>query len=80
MLAAGIARTRLLEKLYKVKEAKRRLLEATSTATCTGTLTAQAKKYSVSYLLNLIRKTLNAHMRIRNRRTYIYISNFHKHD
>ena len=48
MLAAGIARTRLLEKLYNAKEVKRRLLEATSTATCTGTLTAQAKKYSVS--------------------------------
>ena len=45
-----------MEKLYKAQEAKRRLLEATSTATSTGTFTAQARKSSVSYLLNLIRK------------------------
>ena len=33
MLAAALFRTRLLEKLEKAKEAKRRRLEATSTAT-----------------------------------------------
>ena len=48
MLAAGIVHVRLLEKLYKAKEAKRRLLEATSTATSTGTFTAQVRKSSVS--------------------------------
>ena len=37
---------------------KRRLLEATSTATSTGTFTAQARKSSVSKHLNFIRKTL----------------------
>ena len=36
------------------KEAKRRRLEATSTATST----AQARKSSIYYLLNFIRKTL----------------------
>ena len=57
---------------------KRRLLEATSTATSTGTFTASLE--SLPFLSsNLIRKTLNAHMRIRNRHMY-YISNFHKHD
>ena len=44
MLAAGIARTRLLEKLKKAKEAKRRRLEETST----DIFTVQARKYSVS--------------------------------
>ena len=44
MLAAGIVQDTLLEKLEKAKEAKRRLLEATST----GTFTAQARKSSVS--------------------------------
>ena len=48
MLATGIVRTRLLEKLEKAKEAKRRRLEATTTATSTGTFTAQARKSSVS--------------------------------
>ena len=41
-------RTRLLEKLEKAKEEKRRRLEATSTATSTGSFTAQARKSSVS--------------------------------
>ena len=70
----------MLEKLEKEKEAKRRRLEATSTATSTGTFTAQARKCSVSLLLNFIRKTLmrawvletdvrHACMGIRNRRT-----------
>ena len=38
----------MLEKLEKMKEAKRRLLEVTSTATSTDTFTAQARKSSVS--------------------------------
>ena len=51
---------------------KRRLLEATSTAISTSTFIARLE--SLPFLSsNLIRKTLNAHMRIRNRRTYIYI-------
>ena len=37
-----------MEKLEKVKEAKRRRLEATSTATSTGTFNAQARKCAVS--------------------------------
>ena len=48
MLAAGIVQTRLLEKLEKVKEAKRRRLEATSTATSTGLFTTRVRKSSVS--------------------------------
>ena len=58
-------------------------MEATSTATSTGTFTAQARKSSVSKLLNFNRKTLmhawileidvrHALMGIRNRRTYNY--------
>ena len=46
----------------RTKEAKRRQLKATftvtSTVTSTGTFTAQARKSSVSLLLNLICKTL----------------------
>ena len=38
---------RLLEKLDKVTEAKRIVLEATSTATSTGTFTTPARKPSV---------------------------------
>ena len=38
----------MLEKLEKVKEVKRRRLEATSTATSTGTFSAQARKSSDS--------------------------------
>ena len=49
-----MSRTRLLEKLEKAKEVKRRQLEATSTSTSTGTSTAHARKNSVSYLLNVI--------------------------
>ena len=41
-------RTSLLEKVEKVKEEKKRRLEATSTASITGTFTAQARKSSVS--------------------------------
>ena len=37
-----------MEKMEKAKEAKRRPLEATSTATSTATFTAQARKSSVS--------------------------------
>ena len=52
MLAAGIVRTLLLEKLEKANEAKRRPLEvtctATPTSTSTGTFTAQARKSSIS--------------------------------
>ena len=70
----------MLEK--QAKEAKRRRLEATSTATSTGTFTAPARKSS--FLLNFIRKTLmrawvlktdvrHACMGIRNRRMYINI-------
>ena len=60
---------------------KRRLLEATSTATSTGTSTTRLESLPFLSSLNLIRKTLNAHMRIRtDARIYIYISNFHKHD
>ena len=40
MLAAGIVQDKVVGEAIL----KRRLLEATSTATCTGTLTAQAKK------------------------------------
>ena len=47
MLAAGIFRTCLLEKLEKEKEVKRRRLEATSTATSTGTFTDPARKHSI---------------------------------
>ena len=42
----------------RTKEAKRRQLKATFTVTSTGIFTAQARKSSVSLLLNLIRKTL----------------------
>ena len=45
MLAAGIVQDRKLEKM---KEAKRRRLEVTSTVTSTVTFTAQARKSSVS--------------------------------
>ena len=48
MLAADIVQDKVVGEAIQAKEVKRRLLEATSTATCTGTLTAQAKKYSVS--------------------------------
>ena len=62
MLAAGIVQTRLLEKLEKAKEAKRRRLEATSTATYTF-LSSEFHSQNT-----------HARMRIRNRCTYIYIS------
>ena len=42
----------------RTKEANRRQLNATFTVTSTGTFTAQARKSSVSLLLNLIRETL----------------------
>ena len=48
MLTAGIVQDMLAEVAEKAKEVKRRRLEATSTATSTGTFTAQARKYSVS--------------------------------
>ena len=44
----ALSRTNLLEKLEKAKEAKRRRLETTSTATSTGNFTAPARKSSVS--------------------------------
>ena len=67
-----------------MNEAKRRRLEATSTATYTGTFTTQARKSSDSWLLNFIHKTLMwacvlekdvrlERMGIRNRLTYINI-------
>ena len=66
-----------------MKEAKRRLLEATSTVTFTGTFTAQARK-SFRFLALEFNSQNTARMCIRNRRTYlyiyIYISSFHKHD
>ena len=42
----------------RTKEANRRQLKATFTVTSTGTFTAQARKSSVSLLLNLIREIL----------------------
>ena len=48
MLAAGIVQDMFAEEAEKVKEVKRRRLEATSTATSTGTFTAQSRKYSIS--------------------------------
>ena len=64
-----------------MKEAKKRRLEATSTATSTGSFTARARKSSDSLFLNFIHKTLmrarvletdvrHARMGIRNRRTH----------
>ena len=71
MLAAGIVQDRFVGEAVEGKEVKRRLLEATSTATSTGTFTSRLE--SLPFLSsNLIRKTLNAHMRIRNSHTYIY--------
>ena len=83
-LAASIVQDTFAREAVETKEAKRRLLEATSTATSTGTFTAQARK-SFRFLaleLNSHANTeggsgyprLNARMGIRNRRTYIYIS------
>ena len=57
-----------------MKEAKRRLLEATSTVTSTGTFTAQARKSFRFQALEFNSQNTNARMHIRNRRTYIYIS------
>ena len=48
MLPAGIVQEIFAEKLEKAKVAKRRRLEATSTATFTGTFIAQARKSSIS--------------------------------
>ena len=51
MLIGGIVGTvqdTLLDNLEKAKEAKRRWLEAASTATSTGTFTALARKSSIS--------------------------------
>ena len=45
---------------------KRRLLEATSTATSTGTLTAQARK-----VFSFLALEFNSQKCFRNRRTYI---------
>ena len=53
--------------------AKRRLLEAISTVTSTGTFTAQARKSFRFLALEFNSQNTNACMRIRNRRTYIYI-------
>ena len=59
----------------RTKEAKRRQLKATFTVTSTGTFTAQARKSSVSLLLNLIRKTLTrACVLETDVHIYIYIS------
>ena len=48
MLAAGIVQDKFAGEAGKAKEVNRRRLEATSTATSTGTFTAQARKSSVS--------------------------------
>ena len=59
----------------RTKEAKRRQLKATFTVTSTGTFTAQARKSSVSLLLNLIRKTLTRSCVLETDvHIYIYIS------
>ena len=64
-----------------MKEAKRRLLEATSTVTSTGTFTAQARKSFRFLALEFNRKTLtHACVLETDIRIYIYISSFHKHD
>ena len=48
MLAAGIVQDKFVGEAIEGEGGEEELLEATSTATSTGTLTAQAKKYSVS--------------------------------
>ena len=69
MLAAGLVRTPLLEKLEKAKEANRRRPEAISSATSTGTFTAQARKSSA---LEFHSRNTHARMHIRSRCIYIY--------
>ena len=70
-LASSIVQDTFAREAVETKEAKRRLLEATSTVTSTGTFTAQARKSFRFLALEFNSQNTNARMRIKNRRMYI---------